>query len=230
MATDLAPAIAGLYEVFARYSMKPRIAGCPCCMDDAEESLLHAAPLRALPATTLDPIGGSLLLTVGDVDDFRHLLPRWFELIATGELELDEEISINKLGHAEWASWDPRERAAVDRYLQALVLGVIAETPARLDSVITGIALAVPDVTPYLDLVHAAPGESGVRAIEVLLERCGTNAFLDDQLVRREQIRSWLRSAATRDQVEAVWLALTAADPAADLTWIENVAAQLSWL
>ncbi len=45
---SLGEAIAGLYQVFARYGLKAIVDGCPHCVDDHDERALHRVPLRQL--------------------------------------------------------------------------------------------------------------------------------------------------------------------------------------
>jgi len=117
----LQAAIDGLYQAFASYPLRPHVVGCACCVSPEDEARLHARPLRELTVDDLDEYASAALLTWGDEDDFRHFLPRLFEL-ATFERfgPIDLEIVVKKLGYAGWRTWPGGEQATVEAYLSAL--------------------------------------------------------------------------------------------------------------
>lgn len=111
-----------LYATFARYPLRPRIDGCPHCDLGAAERGLHTAPLRALSAAALSKFAFKTMTTFGDVDDFRHFLPRIAELLveqgALGAADLG--IFVTKLEYGHWNDWPTPERAAIHAWLDGL--------------------------------------------------------------------------------------------------------------
>lgn len=112
-------AVEGLYRTFARYPLRAVIHSCPHCKLEDAETRLHVAPLRRLSRDELAVYAAKAMMTFGDEDDFRHFLPRIAELAADrggwGVPEL-----CRKLAYARWDSWPEPERAAVERWLDAL--------------------------------------------------------------------------------------------------------------
>ena len=92
-------ALEGLYRVFAPYPFRANMPCCiPHCFFQSEIDALDAKPLRLLESPKLSSFAFSLLLTCGEVEDFKHFLPRLFELTATTDLNsTDAEITIGKL-------------------------------------------------------------------------------------------------------------------------------------
>lgn len=108
-------AIEALYETFVSYPLRGRIEGCPCCVSDGAESRLHSLALRQL---TWDDLGFFLfkaMTTFGEVDDFKHFLPRIFELFVVDceGCPYDAWLLPSKLAYGEFAGWPEEEQAAV---------------------------------------------------------------------------------------------------------------------
>lgn len=99
------------------------------------------------------------MTTVGDVDDFRHFLPRILDLLSGGELIalVDQEIVLSKLAYGRWTSWPPEERFAVQTFLGQLWLQVRSQPPdpypyieADVGRWLCAIARAERDLSAYL--------------------------------------------------------------------------------
>src|SRR5438093_641899 len=99
---DLLDAVAALYSAFAHYHLRPDTESCRHCRPEEAERRLHSRPLTQLTARDLDDYAFSALLTWGDVEDFKHFLPRLFELLTFDVLETDPEVLLSKLRYAGW--------------------------------------------------------------------------------------------------------------------------------
>lgn len=96
---QLDEAIENLYTTFRRYRLHGKIDGCPCCVGDADNRLIRSNPLRQLDPSDLLRYAAKAITTWGSSYDFRHFLPRIFELIVLSpDSFLDQEIVIGKLG------------------------------------------------------------------------------------------------------------------------------------
>jgi hypothetical protein len=104
-----------LYDEFSRYPLKPKIEGCPCCDLESSESGLHKKELRDLGWDDLSLFIFKAMTTFGDVNDFKHFLPRIFELYYTSfyESHYDVGILFSKLEYANLAQWPKNEREIV---------------------------------------------------------------------------------------------------------------------
>lgn len=92
--------------------------GCPCCVEDKHKKELRAAPLRKLSEEQLSTYTWKAMTTWGNVDDFKHFLPRIFELMATSAFTGDV-TALYKLNYAEWDNWKEDEKDAVKQFLLA---------------------------------------------------------------------------------------------------------------
>lgn len=157
---NLDVAIEQLYETFARYRLNGPIEYCPCCHTAEEIGTLQATPVRDLAEEPLGHFTASLLLTAGFERDFKHFLPRIFDLAAPeNRLSVDPQITFGKLRLADWCRWPTSEQRAIRRYLMACWEQVLATptydfvafvAPSDADSYLCAIAQAEDDLTPYL--------------------------------------------------------------------------------
>ena len=107
---SLVEAVEKLYTVFSRYPLRKHVEGCPCCVNETDKDLLESKPLRQLTLSDLGRYAFKAMTTWGDENDFRHFLPRIFELLVSdGELGWDEEVMLGKLAIAEWKRWPEDE-------------------------------------------------------------------------------------------------------------------------
>jgi hypothetical protein len=151
-------AVKGLYTEFAGYSHHHAVDFCPHCVSKADIALLYARPLRELTAPDLEKYAFKAMTTWGDPDDFKHFLPRIFELLTLSSpksLEIDPEIAIGKMNYARWKTWPENEQAAVVNFLKAwLHCRLISEfsysSLHEVSSCLESIAIVEKNLTPYL--------------------------------------------------------------------------------
>lgn len=148
----LRAAVERLYSVFAAYPLHTLMESCPHCVDAAEQRKLGEQPLRFLSPDTLSRYAFKALTTWGTPKDFKHFLPRLFELLAIDPTWIDAEVLIGKLDLARWTDWPPAEQETVQEYLSALWQATLGQTSGRLrsDECLRAIGRAASDLYPYL--------------------------------------------------------------------------------
>src|SRR5262245_5581830 len=121
-------AIETLYEVFGCYGLKSKMDLCPDCELDAAEASLRTRPLQTLTWKDFGVYPFKAMTTFGDESDFKHFLPRLFELYA-----LDREGArygvatvFEKLDYAAWTSWPEPEAAAIRDAVRAWLQSLTA--------------------------------------------------------------------------------------------------------
>ena len=122
MKLSLQHSIDQLYLVFGKYRLKPdiRSRSCPCCVDSDEIKMLLFRPLKQLNADELGHFMRSATTTYGDLNDYKHFLPRILELMSV-ELDLiDDFMTFEKLEYNNWESWDTKETEAIKNFMNAL--------------------------------------------------------------------------------------------------------------
>ena len=119
--SDLQTTIENLYLTFSKYTTVG-IYHCDCgCIDEVNVKKLNSKPLRELETDDLISYHGSALYTWGNVEHYKHFLPRICELISVNRdfsyVTLDEFYV--KLDYAEWTKWSENEQQAIKDYVIA---------------------------------------------------------------------------------------------------------------
>lgn len=127
----LRDAIERSYSAFASMPRPQKLDASP--FDDANEILrtLTSAPLRELESEHVGPYSCHAITTVGDERDYRHFLPRIFELAVTYPVWSGAEppIIASRLNMATWRSWPADQQAAVLHFFRAAFAAVIERHP-----------------------------------------------------------------------------------------------------
>lgn len=213
MRVNLQNAIENLYKVFAKYSLKQKIEGCPCCAGKRDNSVLHSKNLHELTGAELSYFGFKAMTTFGDVEDFKHFLPRLFEIVVEKDFDYDEIILFKKLDYGKWRTWEKTEQDAIENFFTELMrfaLNSETENTYLIETCFVGIANAAEDLTPYLNLWFENLNESKIKNLSYFITEndCGlTNAFLQDRFSQKRQIKDWLLSAPTIEILENLFFA-----------------------
>lgn len=119
MTKEFEIAIEELYKTFAKYPFKSTIEGCPCCVSDTDKSTLHSKQLRQLEDEDISRYAFKAMTTWGDVNDFKHYLPRIFELSSTRKLVVDTFVILGKLDYGNWREWESQEASTLNKFLRS---------------------------------------------------------------------------------------------------------------
>ncbi|MBL0374380.1 hypothetical protein JJB09_20410 [Rhizobium sp. KVB221] len=163
----LADALADLYAVFSAYPVPTQLHASP--LRDTAKILAHliSAPLKELSANALGRFASHAITTVGDVDDYKHFLPRIIHLAvvgAEGEPGLDPTLIAEKLLYANWPGWPEAERVTIIAVVEAAWARLRFFHPDERDAedwlcatALLGLSV-VPKLTVWLD--DQAPGSA----------------------------------------------------------------------
>jgi hypothetical protein len=125
MGKELELAIEELYRTFAKYPFKSTIDGCPCCVSDADKEKIHSKQLSELEEDDLSRYAFKAISTWGDVSDFKHYLPRIFELMSTTNFVVDSFVILGKLELGLWRTWNAHEQIAIEKFLKVWWFDII---------------------------------------------------------------------------------------------------------
>src|SRR6185369_16388291 len=93
--------------------------GCPCCVSNSDKEKIHSKRLRELDGDDLSRYAFKAMTTWGDTEDFKHYLPRIFELLSTTDFIIDTFIVLGKLEYGKWKTWAEKEQIAIETFLYA---------------------------------------------------------------------------------------------------------------
>ncbi|SFQ01685.1 hypothetical protein SAMN04515668_1166 [Hymenobacter arizonensis] len=151
--SELGKSIEQLYEVFAKYPLNLSMDGSPLFEEKIAQwnRLVAANPLRELSVDDLRIYHFKTMTTWGEVNDFKHFLPRIFELLAELPIDFDEWVALNKLNYGKYTSWPIPEQVAVQRFLMAFWKKLLQEPSDITDAYFEGYFPAIVNVYPHFE-------------------------------------------------------------------------------
>jgi hypothetical protein len=117
MTQEFRQSIEKLYETFSVYPFKSTMEGCPCCVSNSDKEKIHSKHLTQLDRDDLSRYAFKAMTTWGDVEDFKHYLPRIFEITATTNFIVDTFVVLGKLEYGKWRFWPQTEQMAIEKFL-----------------------------------------------------------------------------------------------------------------
>lgn len=151
MTEELRIAIETLYDTFSMYPFKSTMEGCPCCVSDSDKEKIHSKHLRDLNEDDLSRYAFKAMTTWGDTDDFKHYLPRIFELLATTGFIVDTFVVLGKLEYGKWREWSDEEKSAITNFLFAWWTDTVKHKSYFDKEIFTGIYKLTGDIEQLLN-------------------------------------------------------------------------------
>ena len=234
MTNRLNTAIKNLYHVFSRYPGKSDMDGSPVYSDLAKwNQALFAKPLRELTEDDLSKFVGSVMLTWGDVDDFKHFLPRIFELTAQYP-PYDVWFTFDKLNVAEWNKWTEEEQNPVKEYLLALWDNLLQDESKAAEwefqDYFSSIANFYPDFTEIIAIWKDNKGKPSIKHLANFIFKERENLFdkgcINGMYKKKEnvaELTTWLLSSEAIDSLGQSFFKFEKEDFAETLSWAEKI-------
>jgi hypothetical protein len=241
--STLRNAIEGLYELFAKYPLPADTRPCPCCHTLEDDASLRARPLRDIEPGRLRKYAYDALLVWGDVNVFKHFLPRIFELVATmpdaTSQFADSEIVFSKFRHGKWRTWPREEQAAVERFLHALWERILnnpspEESFTATESWLCAIGQCEDDLSPYLNQWMEDESLSACLELSSLLLSSavartgnrGRNGFWDSRDAQYAQLKAWATSTAVAEKLRLAEVRWSNSDVASTFAMARSIVSQ----
>ena len=129
MTPELQLSINKLYEVFARYPGNPNMEGSPLIKHLEEwNRRLFSKPLNQLSSDDLDGFSSRAMTTWGEVNDYKHFLPRILELSALYDGPIDISWTFDKLDYGKWDMWSENEKDVIQEYLLTFWVAILKDS------------------------------------------------------------------------------------------------------
>jgi len=209
-------AIEEIYDVFGRFRLAAHVEGCPHCVSDHDHARIHAAPLRSLTAHDLHRYAWKAMTTWGDINDFKHFLPRLLELaVGNGSDWVDVELLLGKLGRAGFVHWPAAERRPVETFLWSTWnVGLAQDASAfDVDAWLCGVAGTGVDATPYIEAFRNNDAPTAIGHIAAFLDHNPelltrgklSNAWWNESVAdaSARELRNWLAACMADEQFQA---------------------------
>jgi hypothetical protein len=216
---ELVVAVEGLYTTFQDYPLPSTTGPCPCCHSTDSERPLYSQPLRNLGPEELAQYASDALLTWGGLNEFRHFLPRIFEIAIFAEKFglTDAEIVFAKLYHGEWRTWPQKEQVAIQNFLLAVWRAALGQTPSEdlksapeIETWLCCLAQAGGELSPYLSEWMDSVSPAAIWNLAALIYRTGMplsrptgiGVFWRGHMDQATQVSEWLNSEPVRKKLD----------------------------
>lgn len=216
----LRAAIDKVYETFSKYPQPTDLDASPV-HDLAERRPLITKPLKHLSVDDLAGYAMSAMTTIGEVEDYKHFLPRILEL-AIGSGVIEPEIVALKLQYGHWHDWPQQERnAVIAAFQEACLQALNVHTDDYLgDSWFCGMAILHLDLQPIMRAWESASSSNAALQLTqmlhstLLFERDPDEmAYWSDVKVDVIQTtRAWLLGPVVHAKLMSARLAITSSD------------------
>ncbi|BAV46443.1 hypothetical protein MesoLj113a_34670 [Mesorhizobium sp. 113-1-2] len=194
------------YAAFAPYPRPHAMHASPLRDPVALLKTLSSAPLRELTGEQIGPYAGYAMTTVGDLDDYKHFLPRILEqaVLERQWTGTEPPIIAERLKRGKWLEWPAHEPAAIRALFAGAWSRALQEDPdeEEADSWICGTACLDLDLEAMLEKWLAAPSISASLQLANFMQTGAKFVFENDTTerafwgyvdeVKIHQMRRWL--------------------------------------
>lgn len=213
-----------IYDEFRAFQRPAGLDASPLRDAAAPHSQLTSCPLRDLGVESLVEYASAAMTTVGNINDYKHFLPRLLDLAVTSMLVEPEMIAL-KLILAEWRSWPRRQQRLIEDFYRRACLDAFSRHPddfiaegwlcglailnLEFDTLIAEIAVSR-DGRTALQLAHFVSASS---IFDDVPDRRGYWAYVPDD--RLQTVRFWafgqtvaatLNKGRNHVRVEDIWI------------------------
>lgn len=226
--------IENLYKVFAKYRATD-MTGSPLHEDLPKwNKELLSKPLRELDEDDLSRFTGKAMTTWGSANDYKHFLPRIFELTAELRTPYEIWIAFDKLTLAEWQKWTEEEQNVVQEFMLALWVSILNDNSEKAEwefkDYFSAIAHFYPHFTELLNIWNESNTKAGIKHLaefvineqRTLFERKKISGFYD-QKENTEEFINWILSDKMLDKIQQKYFEFETENFAEKISWTEQI-------
>jgi hypothetical protein len=210
---ELAEANDLLYDVFGKYSVT-FIDSCPCCVTKDDKCSLTTKNLRELNEEELAKYSAKAMTTWGDVSDFKHFLPRIYELTAEFNPPYEEFVVFDKLNYGHWKTWPDLEVRALKNYFEAFWKHLIQNQTGLFQDYFIAIASIYQDIETLLTIWENASGTIPMKLLASEIywnnEAVFSNKYFKSSFFTSvgfsKSFRTWIRRPVMRNKLLQTFL------------------------
>jgi hypothetical protein len=218
----LAAAIETLYRTFRRYELRSNTGACSCHHTEQDELRIHSKPLNKLSESDLRQYAMDAIYIWGTGEDFKHFIPRLFELLTVASDPADKfahpadvftKLNYDSWCSTHWRTWPEEEQSAIEDYFAAVWDAVLNSNLEDLPfdgahAWIEAIAQAEHDLSNYLDHWMAAPSPNAHRNLALMIVQGGlpntkspSGGYWAGHREQWQQLNDWLRHPEVKQKL-----------------------------
>lgn len=200
---ELVEAIGRLYDVFQRYPLEPGFDERCFALGEGKAIArrLEEVPLRGAPLKDVAIYAFKATLTMGNLTDFKHFLPRLLELSAwNAEWYFYTTNVYEKLHNFGWETWQEDERETIKTFVGALWSSMLAVYPwlAGVEEVLEPLCAANFDLTGLLTEWEQRKNVEAVLHLADVVAICARRR----EAGGAQSLKKWLFRDETRARLE----------------------------
>lgn len=235
MTSELTIEIEKLFEIFAQYPGNPHMQGSPLYGElEKWNSKLFKKPLRDLSADDLSLFAGKAMTTWGEIDDFKHFLPRILELVAKLDEPYDIDIVFGKLEFGNWLTWETREKDGIVEYLNALWKNILKDDSEKAEANLYDYFVAIGNVHPHfpymLQIWETETSATATLHLANFIYDHAANIFagakggrINNNVTNVEKLRQWLLSGNTIRRLQEAFFTINDESYSDIISWAEKI-------
>ena len=226
--------IENLYKVFAKYGAT-EMTGSPLYEDLLKwNKELLSKPLRELDEDDLSRFTGKAMTTWGSVNDYKHFLPRIFELTAELRTPYEIWIAFDKLTLAEWKNWPKEEQNVIHDYMIVLWENIVNDNSKKAEwefkDYFSSIAHFYPNFTDLLKIWTESDSKAGIKHLSEFIVNEQTTLFdrkkisgFYDQKENAEEFINWILSDKILNKFQQKYFEFETEGFAEKISWAEQI-------
>ncbi len=235
MTSRLKNNIKKLYETFEKYHSGPIMSGSPLYEDlDKWNKELFSKPLEKLNEDDLSRFTGKAMTTWGNVNDYKHFLPRIFELTAELKTPYEIWIAFDKLTLAKWKNWSENEQKVIREFMIALWESILNDNSEKAEcefkDYFSTIAHYYPDFTDLLEIWSETESKAGIKHLSqfiideqaALFDRKKISGFYDKK-ENAEELINWFLSDKTLNKIQRKYFEFETESFSEKISWAEQI-------
>ncbi len=226
--------IENLYKVFAQYEARDMTAK-PLYEDLPKwNQAMRSKPLRELDEDDLSRFTRKAVTTWGSANDYKHFLPRIFELIAELRAPYEIWIAIEKLTLAEWQQWPEEEQKVVQEFMLALWESILNDDSEKAEwkfnDYFSALAHFYPNFTDLLDIWTLSESKAAIKHLAEFIIDEQTELFdrkrisgFHAQKENAEELIEWILSDNMLNKLEKAYFEFEGERFADKISWAEQI-------
>ena len=224
----------GRLQVFAKYGATD-MTGSSAYEDLPKwNKEILSKPLRELDENDLSRFTGKAITTWGSANDYKHFLPRIFELTAELRTPYEIWIAFDKLRLAEFQNWTEEEQKEIHDFMIALWENIVNDDSQKAEfefkDYFSAIAHFYPNFTELLDIWTKSESKAGIKHLAEFIIDEQTNLFdrkiicgFYDQKENAEELINWILSDKTLDKMQQKYFEFETENFAEKISWAEQI-------
>ena len=233
MTSRLQDNIEKLYDTFKKYLGNPNMEGTSENLDK-NNKILFSKPLIELTEDDLSYFTGSSMTTWGESNDYKHFLPRIFELTAELKTPYEIWIAFDKLTLAEWTNWAENEQNVIHEFMISLWESILNDNSEKAEwnfkDYFSAIANFYPNFTNLLNIWNESESKASIKHLSEFIVDEQTTLFGRKKISgfhnKKENVNEfifWILSDKTLNKVQQKYFEFETENFSEKISWAEQI-------